>query len=184
MLQRSYQTLIFGKKINPESTMLKLSHAKMVFISGLVWFGVGVYLLQLGLNLLVSGVNSPIEDTSLNYPLLHFISQHVGSIETAAIFLIVCALFVGYFKGRYVLGKSANRGVARIQTFPNPMNLSDIYSAKYYVLLGVMILLGISLKFFGLNNDIRGWVDAAIGSALINGALIYFRAAYALKNAS
>lgn len=155
---------------------MKLSHAKLITISGLIWFGIGVYLLQLGLNLLIGGVQSPDFSTS-NYPLLRTISPYVGSIETAAIVLVVVALFVGYFKGRYVLGKSAQRGAERIRSFSNPAPLQHIYSAKYYILLGSMVALGISIKYLGLSNDVRGLIDAIIGSALINGAMIYFRLA-------
>jgi hypothetical protein len=155
---------------------MKLSHTKLIMISGLVWFGVGVYLLQLGLNLLLGGVNSPDLSAS-QYPLLRTLSPYTGSLESAAIVLVVIALFIGYFKGRYVLGKSAKRGVDRIRSFPNPAPLQNIYSWQYYILLGSMVLLGISIKYMGLNNDVRGLVDAAIGSALINGAMIYFKLA-------
>lgn len=155
---------------------MKLSHAKLIVISGLVWFGIGVYLLQLGLNLLLGGVNNP--DLSLSqYPLLRTLSPYTGSLESAAIVLVVIALFIGYFKGRYVLGKSAKRGVDRIRSFSNPASLLNIYSWQYYILLGSMVALGISIKYMGLNHDVRGLIDAAIGSALINGAMIYFKLA-------
>lgn len=155
---------------------MKLSHVKLIMISGLVWFGIGVYLLQLGLNLILKGVHSP--DLSLNeYPLLRSISPYTGTLETAVVVLVVLALFIGYFKGRYVLGKSAKRGVNRILSFSNPAPLVNLYSGKYYLLLGGMVALGISIKYLGLSNDVRGFIDAIIGSALINGAMIYFRLA-------
>ena len=155
---------------------MKLSHIKLIMISGLVWFGIGVYLLQLGLNLLLSGVHHPDLSTG-QYPLLKALSPYTGSVEAAVVALVVIALFIGYFKGRYVLGKSAKRGVDRIRSFSDPAPLKNIYSAKYYILLGGMVALGISIKYMGLNNDVRGLIDAAIGSALINGAMIYFRLA-------
>lgn len=159
---------------------MKLSHTKLIMISGLVWFGIGVYLLQLGLNLLLGGVNADL--SASQYPLLRALSPYTGSLETAAIVLVVIALFIGYFKGRYVLGKSAKRGVDRIRSFSNPAPLQNIYSAKYYILLGSMVALGISIKYMGLNNDVRGLIDAIIGSALINGAMIYFRLAQSTRS--
>lgn len=154
---------------------MKLSHAKLIALSGLVWFGIGVYLLQLGLNLLLTG--SQVDLSTSSYPLLKTISPYTGSIETAVLVLVMVALFIGYFKGRYVLGKSAKKGAERIRSFSNPAPLQSIYSAKYYILLGSMVALGISIKYMGLSNDVRGFVDAIIGSALINGAMIYFRLA-------
>lgn len=156
---------------------MKLSHTKLIVISGLIWFGVGVYLLQLGLSLLLSGVQPAEMLADSQYPLLRALAPYTGSLEAAVIVLVMIALFIGYFKGRYVLGKSARRGVERIRSFANPAPLHRIYSAKYYILLACMVGLGISMKYLGLNNDVRGLIDAAIGSALINGAMIYFRLA-------
>lgn len=155
---------------------MKLSHPKLIAISGAVWFAIGVYLLNLGLNLLVA--NSTAEGAIIaEYPLLQVMTPYLGSIQTAALTLVIIALAIGYFKGRYVLGKSAQKGVERIQSMPNPAPLSKIYSAKYYILLGSMVALGISIKYMGLSNDVRGFIDTIIGAALINGAMIYFRLA-------
>lgn len=160
---------------------MKLSHGKLIVISGLVWFVIGVYLLQLGLNLLLGGIDPSSTVPKDHYPLVTTLYSYIGSVENAALVLIVIALFIGYLKGRYVLGKSAQRGVARILSFPNPADLSRIYSGKYYILLAAMVGLGISIKYMGLSNDVRGFIDAIIGSALINGAMIYFKLAQGLK---
>jgi hypothetical protein len=64
------------------------------------------------------------------------------------------------------------------------MSLTQIYSPTYYLLIGIMIGLGLSLKIFGLPIDIRGLVDVTIGAALINGAMLYFRSAFQLKQAA
>jgi len=157
--------------------MIKVRHVTLICISGLIWFGVGCFLLQLGLKLLMSVIESP---SSSGYPIIDSLSS-VFATQQAVVLLIALSLFIGHFKGKYVLGKSVRRGVARILTFPNPTHLSNIYSAKYYILLGSMVLLGLSIKFFGLSNDVRGVVDVTIGAALINGALIYFRLALAMR---
>ena len=156
---------------------MKLSHTKIIVISGLIWMAIGVYLLQLGLGLLLTGLHPSASQPAAHLPMVQAIALYVGGMETAALLLVIVALYIGYFKGRYVLGKSAQRGVDRILTFPNPMPLQSIYSPKYYILLGGIIALGMSIKFLGLNNDIRGLVDVIIGSALVNGAMIYFRLA-------
>lgn len=157
---------------------MKLSHKTLIVISGLIWFVIGIYLLRLGLNLLFQNL---ADTTADSYPLIATLKPYFGSVENVAMLLLVFALFIGFLKGRYVLGKSAQRGVDRIKTFPNPTSITNIYSAKYYILLGAMIALGISIKYFGLYPDIRGVIDAIIGSALINGAMIYFKFAQALN---
>lgn len=158
--------------------MIKVSHKTLIIISGLIWLSVGCFLLPLGLSLL-AGSTLKVRVLSLgNYPLIDQLAPYMGGAEQVALLLIALSLFIGYLKGRYVLGKSAQKGVERIRSFSNPTKLSNIYSLKYYILLGSMIGLGISIKFFGLANDIRGFIDVAIGSALINGAMIYFRIAF------
>lgn len=155
---------------------MKLSHTKLIIFSGLIWFAVGVYLLRLGINLLLGSVS---QDASGDYPLIQHMQPYMGSVENVATLLVVAALFIGYLKGRFVLGKSAHKGASRIKSFPNPTSIANIYSAKYYILLAIMIALGISMKYLGLHNDVRGFIDAIIGSALINGAMIYFKIALA-----
>jgi len=151
---------------------MKLSHTKLIVISGLIWFVIGVFLLRLGLNLLITSTQE-----LGNYPLINLLQPYLNTVENAALFLVVIALIIGYFKGNFVLGKSAYRGVKRICSFQNPTSIANIYSAKYYILLAVMIALGASIKYMGLNSDVRGFVDVIIGSALINGAMIYFKLA-------
>lgn len=156
--------------------MLRLSHRVLIIISGAIWMAVGVFLMTLGLGLLVEGIKSAkLSDIESRLPILNNLGPYLGGIEQAALILIALCLFVGYMKGKHVLGKSARRGIERIRSFPNPTSLSNIYSAKYYILLGAMVGLGMSIKFLGLPNDVRGAVDVAIGAALINGAMIYFR---------
>ena len=148
---------------------MKLSHGKLIAISGLIWFAIGVYLLRLGLHLLTTSVEGA------GYPLVSILKPYLLTIENAAILLIICGMLIGYFKGRFVLGKSAKRGVDRIRSFPNPTSIANIYSAKYYILLGTMVAMGMSIKYMGFDSDIRGFVDVIIGSALINGSMIYFK---------
>ncbi len=153
--------------------MLKLSHRTLIILSGMVWLAVGCSLLWVGLHLLIEGTQL---ENSLKYPLFTKMAPYIGGVEQAALALIVLGLYIGYMKGRFVLGKAAAKGIDRIRTFPNPTSIRDIYSRKYYLLLGGMVLLGMSIKWLGVPQDVRGFVDVAIGSALINGALHYFRA--------
>lgn len=157
--------------------MLKMSHKTLIIISGFIWLAVGSFLLSLGLNFLLQAVELSHLNGTDTYPLIDLLSFLTTNAENSVIILIAIGMMIGYSKGRYILGKSAIRGVERIRSFPDPTNLTNIYSAKYYILLGTMICLGISMKYLGLSPDIRGLIDVAIGSALINGAMIYFRLA-------
>ncbi len=156
--------------------MIMLRQKALLVISGLIWFAVGIALLMKGLNFLMDGVKTA-RDISGNYPMLSKMTPYFGSKEQAALMLVAFGLFIGYFKGKFVLGKSALRGIERIRSFQEPTSLSNIYSAKYYILLGVMASLGMLMKVTGVPTDIRGLVDVAVGAALINGSMFYFRSA-------
>ncbi len=157
--------------------MIKLSHSTMIFLSGAIWMGIGIFLLQLGLNLLFT----QFIDIQSTTPLINSL-KGLFNHQEAAILITSIALYLGFLKGKHVLTKAANKGIDRTLSLPNPAPLHQIYSLKYYLLLGIMILLGISIKYFGLPNDIRGAIDITIGSALINGAVHYFRVGFKLRN--
>jgi hypothetical protein len=160
--------------------MFKMSHKALIIFSGLIWLGVGCFLLPLGLNFLLQAIQDTHLHGDSNYPLLRLFSTFTSNVENAIVILIAMGLLIGYSKGRYILGKSALKGVQRIRSFPNPMELKNIYSAKYYILLALMMGLGISMKYLGIPPDVRGVIDVAIGGALINGAMIYFRQSMAI----
>lgn len=157
--------------------MLKLSHASLVFISGIVWLVIGTMLLSMGLNFLIESI---LRDNLLTMkrPILDTLAAIAGDFDSAVIALIVAALLVGYFKGRFVLAKTVAKSVDRIKSLSNPASLAQIYAKKYYFLLAFMMSLGLIAKL--LPMDIRGAIDVTIGAALINGAVLYFRSSYAL----
>ena len=155
--------------------MFKLSHTVMIYISGLIWLVVGLMLLRIGVNLFAPLFDSPGEST----PLLNLLSPLFGE-RNALIGLIGAAALIGYVKGRFILGKSARKGVERILTYSEPMPITSLYSPKYFILLGAMIALGVSIKYMGIPNDIRGFIDVAIGIALLTGAQVYFRSGRSL----
>lgn len=144
-----------------------------VAFSGFVWFVIGAFLLYKGLHLIAEGAFQP-------HSLSHRMKDLVGSPQKGATILIAIGLFGGFFKGRFVLVKTVRRVVARIASLPLPIRLKDAYSLSYWILIGSMVALGVSFRFLPIPIDLRGMIDVAIGSALINGAMLYFRAARAV----
>ncbi len=149
---------------------MKLKHSTMLALGGLVWLAVGLYLLPLGLKFLAE----PATNLSSSLPLLSLMENFL-SHANALVILIASGLFVGYFKGRYILGKSAERESNRIKALPNPAPAQNLYSKRYYILVALMMGIGIAMRLVPL--DIRGWVDVAVGAALINGSVVYFKRA-------
>lgn len=148
----------------------------MTFLSGIIWITIGIFLLRLGLDFLF-GPQSTIHSTT---PLIDLFKGLIGHKE-AAVAIAAIGLYIGFLKGKHVLSKAASKGIERILSLPDPTPIHKIYSLKYYLLIGAMILLGLSLKYLGVPTDIRGAVDIAVGSALINGSIKYFRTGFELQ---
>ncbi len=182
-LRLKFDFAMCGKNVilshfNPDGGDMKLNHFKLILFSGLIWFGIGIYLLSLGMHFIVDTATGEINSTS---PLMATFFPIAGSREQAGMLLIVIGLLIGFLKGRYVLSKTVQRVVQRIISLPLPIKLLQVYGVRYLALIAVMLLLGMSLKWFKLPLDVRGVVDVAIGSALMNGALGYFRMGLALR---
>jgi len=154
--------------------MFKVSHSTLIFLSGFIWLAIGCFLLPLGLNFVVAALLD--ENQAQPHPILNFLASYVGSIDSAALVWIVLALFIGFLKGRKVFAKGVKRSVGRILTLPSPISLSKIYPPSYYLLLGSMVVLGILMRY--ITEDLRGGIDIAVGFALINGAILFFREAW------
>ena len=127
---------------------MKCKHSHAIVFSGVLWLGIGLMLLSKGLGILQA---------------------------TSSITLISLGLVIGFFKGRFILKKTVKRVVDRIHSLPNPLPIAKLYSPGYMLLIGGMIALGVSMRFIPVPSEVRGTVDVAIGAALMNGAMLYFR---------
>lgn len=145
-----------------------------IAFTGMIWLVTGMSLLTFGLHLIVQlSQLFPFETHSLIARLTSF----AGGREKAALALIIIGLILGFIKGRYVFTNTIRRIVERILQLPLPIKISQIYNKKYLFLIGGMILLGMSLRMLKVPQEIRGIIDVAVGSALINGAFAYFQIA-------
>lgn len=140
----------------------------VIFIGGFIWLLVGIFLLTLGLNFILKGTVDPSKFSILS--LFRFTTP-----QNAPFFVITLFLWIGFLKGKYVLGKSVIRQVKRVKALAEPISLKDLYSKGYYLLMASMILLGLSMRYIPISVDTRGAIDVAIGAALIQGAALYFR---------
>lgn len=160
--------------------MRKLSHSGLVALSGIVWLGVGLFLMPLGLRLLYGVIENT--GSAAEYPLISLMSPYTGGAETSAVILIAAGLMIGSIKVKYVLSKTIQRVISRILTLSNPAAITNIYGMKYLYLVAIMMTFGMAIKYFNVPVDIRGLIDVAVGSALMTGGLTYLRVAYDLRS--
>lgn len=152
---------------------MRFGKIPLIVLSGLIWTGIGVMLLIKGLNFVVYA--------EANCTILKTLIPYLGSREQAVVFLIAIGIFAGFLKGRFVLIKATRKIVARIAKLDPPVKISQIYDKRYYILMAIMMGIGFLLNFLNVPTDIRGTIDIAIGSALMNGAMGFFRCALTFK---
>jgi hypothetical protein len=148
-----------------------LSKRTWFIVSGITWLGIGIMLLTKGLRLAVAAA----EQTALATPLLKSLLSIAGTRHQAALLIVCLGLFIGFIKGRTVLAKTVARIAGRINAHPEGLSLQQAYDRKYWIILCLMMSLGVLFRIFTIPADIRGLIDIAVGSALINGAMLYFR---------
>lgn len=142
-----------------------------IICSGVIWCAVGAFLLLFGVKLVVFSAMEGAAHSAL----FTEIARMLKSGEQAALILVTSGLLLGFAKGRLVLSKTVVRVVNRIRALPEPIRFFDVYSAGYLALIASMILLGMMMRWLSVPSDIRGAIDIAVGCALINGAMFYFR---------
>ncbi|QVL57176.1 MAG: hypothetical protein KFB93_07280 [Simkaniaceae bacterium] len=157
---------------------MRLKSQSAILLSGALWMGIGILLLTKGIRYLVDGGNAVINGTQQGFSLIKKLTEYTKNPEQAALILICVALLIGFFKGRVVFKKTVNRVVDRIRSQPSPVSLNKIYSKGYLFLIGGMMCMGMVFKFLPLPLDVKGFIDFTIGAALINGSMLYFRAAF------
>lgn len=152
---------------------MKLSKRTWLVVSGCTWIGMGVVLLLKGLKFIVTTAEA--KDAAA--PWINWLVPLVGTRQQAALLLISVALLIGFIKGRTLLAKTVKRIADRILTAQDDLPMNQVYDRKYYAVLAVMIGIGLTFRFLPIAFDMRGFIDVTIGSALINGAMLYFRQA-------
>lgn len=147
-----------------------MTHRNWIAISGFIWLLVGSLLLYKGLVLISDAVLTPNSFCSR-------LQGTFGSPQKAGTVLIALALVVGFLKGRFILSKTVKRVSLRITSLPLPIRFKSVYAPSYWILIGGMMGLGMTMRFLPIPVDVRGFVDVAVGAALMNGAMLYFRTA-------
>ncbi|MFN4175069.1 MAG: hypothetical protein ACK4HV_08220, partial [Parachlamydiaceae bacterium] len=97
---------------------MKTQPRTLILLSGLIWFAIGLWLLNLGINFLIEASKDPQKAV-------------VIYSETALFVLLSVALLIGFLKGRFVLSKTVERNTERLK---GANSLSQLFTPAYLVL--------------------------------------------------
>lgn len=85
----------------------------------------------------------------------------------------VLALLIGVAKGKFVLSKTSQRNVERLEAFTEPQKPVAIYSVRSWIMISIMVGISLALNFSNLAPLWRGVINLGIGTALLASSLAY-----------
>ncbi len=160
---------------------MKLEKYRLIAFAGFVWFCVGLLLLIKGLMITIFAAHLSGQKAG---PIMNFLMHlFTGAIIPTILTVVLLGMLLGFFKGKWALSKAAQKTVRRIYPMRGPQPISRLYRLHDYLLIIAMIGLGRLMNWAHVPNDLHALFDLSIGSALINGAMIYFRYAIKFKEA-
>lgn len=83
---------------------------------------------------------------------------------------------IGIAKGKFVLSKTSQRNIERLDQMVEPHRPIFVYSRRSWIIIGVMVLISLSLTWFNTPLLWRGAINIGIGLALIMSSLAYVKA--------
>lgn len=128
-----------------------LSRRQHLWIAAAIWTIVGTGLFIMGL-------------------VFWFHFPYLGFLDTRHVIGGTGALSVGLIKGKFILDKTANRVIERVETLaePNPLkSVFQMFGAKTIILILAMMGIGIVLRLAGVSFEVRGLIYIAVGTALV-----------------
>ncbi len=102
-----------------------------------------------------------------------------NTTQMAVLYSVSIGIVAGFFKGLFVLSKSARKNKSRIQGLAAPVKIHHIFAKPFYGLIAGMMLLGVLLR--NMNGYLGGYIVVAgiycgVGIALIVGSRVYWKA--------
>ncbi len=147
-------------------------HYTLFFLT-LCWLGAGLFLVVKGTALLSAAAKGGYA------PLLEGLAPIASQKEVAAALLIALGLGVGFFKAKKVLKPLATKNSTALQTGETTPKAVLIRTA---ILVGLMMGLGMGIRYLGVPGDLRGTILIAVGFALLQGGAVYMRFAATLDH--
>lgn len=97
------------------------------------------------------------------------VSMRVSVIVIASIVWLA----IGIAKGRYVLAKTSQRNIDRIQAMAEPQRPIRVYSLRSWIVIGLTVSLSLALTLLRTPPFWRGGINLAVGFALLMSSLNY-----------
>ncbi|MEN3334752.1 MAG: hypothetical protein V7641_4117 [Blastocatellia bacterium] len=99
-----------------------------------------------------------------------------ASLTTRLSVIIIASLVwlaIGIAKGKYVLAKTSQRNIERIQAMTEPQRPIRVYSLRSWIVIGLTVSLSLALTLLDTPPFWRGGINLAVGFALLMSSINY-----------
>ncbi len=97
---------------------------------------------------------------------------------TLAVTFTLLAISIGFFKSIFVLRKTANRLLSRLDKVTGYTSLFKILDLKFFILISCMIALGVGLGRLEGFEVFKGVFRTAVGYGLLQSSFYFFKPAF------
>lgn len=94
---------------------------------------------------------------------------------TWLIVAIAASAIIGIAKGKFVLSKTSDKNIERLDSLTEPQKPLAVYSTRSWIIIGVMVLIAVALNIFHAPDLIRGCISLGIGMGLAVSSLRYIQ---------
>ncbi len=107
--------------------------------------------------------------------MLFMSDPHNAPTQVLLALIVFASLLVGWSKGKFILSKTSQKNINRIDAFTEPKRPIQVYSVRSWIVIAVMVGISVSLNFLPISSLIRGAINLAIGTGLLISSLAYVR---------
>jgi hypothetical protein len=95
-----------------------------------------------------------------------------------AIVIALLACVIGFFKAKFVLRKTANRLISRLDRVTSYTTIFKFLDLKFIILIIAMMGFGISLSMMSGFEGPRSFIRIVVGYGLLQGSFYFFKPAF------
>jgi len=98
-----------------------------------------------------------------------------------AILMILFAVSIGCFKSIFLIKKTAERLVKRVDLIQGPSTLFKIFDKKAVIFLALMMTVSFSIRFVPGLEIAKSFIRTAVGYALLQSSVFFFKPLFLKK---
>ncbi|MEC8307062.1 MAG: hypothetical protein VXZ72_04365 [Chlamydiota bacterium] len=146
---------------------MKVTRSFIRYFSACVWLGIGALLVTRGAAYLLLALKD--EESLLRQSAAHY---HYAPL-TGVIVISFMAFVLGTIKGQCAIKKRVYRMETQMLKLPYHFSFFQIYGLTAFLLVGLMMGLGMMVRWMPIPYEVKALLVVAVGTSLIQGGFTF-----------